>query len=342
MDSPLSFSHEGPPNVSTFASPATGSLQGMRPDPDGLPLFTYAGMVWRRRILVLIVALAMAGPAFTVSALQPPVYQSSAQLLLAHQQLDENFNLTTSELTDLQVNTQIAILASEDVVGRARGRGATSAVRAAGGANSNVITLTASDSDPAQAAATVEAYASAYAEYGTQQERQALEAATVRLDERLGLLQDQINASRRPEERIALEEQRAIVQEQLGRVQIQRGLATSGGMILNHAPVPASPISPKPLRDASLALVIGLALGISLAVLLETVRRRSSSATTAPTTLWASEGSETLARGVTQRVRAARLAVPVRSASKTASRPPPRPDPQPAPPPGPVNGQGTR
>lgn len=314
----------------------------MGPDSDGVPLFVYAGMIWRRRILVLIVALAMAVPAFAFSALQTPVYQSSAQLLLARQQLDENFNLITSELTDLQVDTQLAILGSEDIAERARGYGATSEIRAQGGTNSNVVTLTASSPDPARAAATVQAYARAYAEYGTEQESQALEAAAIRLDERLALLQEQINSARRPEERVALEGQRITVQEQVGRVQIQRGLAAPGGLILNPAEVPESPISPNPIRDASLALVIGLALGISLAVLLETVRRRSSKTVATPSRPSASEGSETLARGVTQRMRAPHVVVPVRSANNAATHPTPRPATRTTPPSGPANGAGSR
>lgn len=213
-----------------------------------------------------------------------------------------------------------------------------------GGTNSNVVTLTASAPDPTQAAATVEAYARAYAEYGTGQERQALEVAAVRLDERLGLLQEQINSSRRPEEGVALEGQRATVQEQLGRVQIQRGIATPGGLVLKHAQVPESPVSPNPIRDASLALVIGLALGISLAVLLETVRRRSQKtpAPPPPRTPPAGEGFETLARGVTQRMRSPHVVGPVRPANNGATNPAPRPVPPTAPPSGPASGQGTR
>jgi len=36
---------------------------------DGLPLLTYASMVWRRRMLVLVIAGVMAVPAYAVSAL---------------------------------------------------------------------------------------------------------------------------------------------------------------------------------------------------------------------------------------------------------------------------------
>jgi uncharacterized protein involved in exopolysaccharide biosynthesis len=246
----------------------------MPPESDGLPLLTYAAMVWRRRVLVLIATLGMAVPAFAVSALQPPVYQSSASLLLAQQELDANSNIGTAELTDRQMNTQVALLTSDEVGEAARRHGATTVVRALTATNSNVITLTATTTDPAKASATVEAYARAYAEYRIEQARRTIDEAAAELEERIGRLQEQIRALPRPEQRAALEPQQANLQAQLGRLQTQRGLVGSGVITVRKPNTPTSPISPTPVRDALLAMVVGLVLGISLAVLLETLRLR--------------------------------------------------------------------
>ena len=85
-------------------------------------------MVRRRWVMVLIIVLAMAVPAVGVSLLQTPQYQAVGQMLLTRQQLDENFNITPGVLTDTQVNNEVALLTSADVVPghRASGRPATS------------------------------------------------------------------------------------------------------------------------------------------------------------------------------------------------------------------------
>jgi uncharacterized protein involved in exopolysaccharide biosynthesis len=232
-------------------------------------------MVWRRRVIVLIVALGMAVPAFAVSALQTPQYQATGQILLTQQQLDENLNVKDTVLTDTQINNKLATLTGVEVTERARQQGATSTVQVSGMAVSNVVTLSAQDPDPRQAAATVEAYVRAFSEYRTQQARKTLDSAAAQLQNRIASLQEQINRLA-PADRASLQEQQASVQAQLGRVQIQHGLVASGVEVVQNPAVGQSPVSPTPVRDALLALVLGLALGISLAVLLETLRRRSA------------------------------------------------------------------
>jgi len=241
---------------------------------DGVPLLNYASMVWRRRVLVLIITLVMAVPAFAVSALQTPRYQATAQILLSQQQLDEDFNIETAVLTDTQVDSLIAILTSVQVAERARQQGGTSEVQAVSSTDSNVVTVTAEDFDPRRAAATIGAYVQAFSGYLTRQERQTLDDAAAQLESTIARLQERISSAA-PEDRFRLQDQLTIPQGQLGRIQVQQELIASGVTMVQNPTVPQSPVSPTPVRNALLALVLGLALGISLAVLLETLQRRS-------------------------------------------------------------------
>jgi capsular polysaccharide biosynthesis protein len=254
-------------------------------------------MVWRRRLLVLIVALAMAVPAFVVSKSQTPQYQAAGQILLTQRQVDDSGNVKDSVLTDAQVTNQVAILTGAEVADRARQQGATSLFRAVGGAGSNVVILSAEDPNPQRAAATVEAYIRAFSEYRTQQVRNTLDSAAAQLQSRNTSLQEQIDRLQQqinlmaPVDRASLQArqasaqtQQAAVQTQLGRVQIQQVLVASGVQVVENPAVGQSPVSPTPVRDALLALVLGLVLGISLAVLLETLRRRSAAVLAAPHT----------------------------------------------------------
>jgi capsular polysaccharide biosynthesis protein len=260
----------------------------MAPQLDGLPLLSYAAMVWRRRFLVLIITLGMAAPAFAVSALQTPQYQAVGQILLHQQQLDENLNVKDAVLTDIQINNRVATLTGAEVAELARQQGATSPVRVVGSAGSNVITLTAEDPDPRQAATTVEAYVRAFSEYRTQQSRKTLDSAAAQLQSRIASQQQQIDRLQQQIDRLApadraslltqqasVQTQQASVQTQLGRVQVQQGLLSSGIEVVLNPAVGQSPVSPTPVRNALFALVLGLVLGVSLAVLLETVRLRS-------------------------------------------------------------------
>ena len=242
---------------------------------DGLPLLSYASMVWRRRVLVLIIALAMAVPAFAVSALQIPRYQATAQLLLSQQQLDEDFNVATAELTEIQVSNLVAILTSSQVAERARQQGGTSDFRAVSSPTSSVVTVVAEDFNPRQAVVTIGAYEEAFSDYLTARERQTLDDAAAQLENNIARLQGSIDSATDDEDRFGLQDQLSSLQEQLGRVRIQQELVASGVTMVQNPEVPRSPVSPTPVRNALLALVLGLALGISLAVLLETIQRRS-------------------------------------------------------------------
>ena len=57
-------------------------------DTQPPPLVAYAAMIWRRKIVVFLIAAAMAAPAFVVSALRPPTYQSVGQILITQQQFE--------------------------------------------------------------------------------------------------------------------------------------------------------------------------------------------------------------------------------------------------------------
>jgi polysaccharide biosynthesis transport protein len=248
----------------------------MPSDSDGPPLLAYVEMVWRRRLLVLLIAAGMVLPAVAISFIQTPTYRAGLQILLVQPEVDLNFNIETAALTEVQVNTQIALITSEDVGARARVLGATSGVSATGKANSNVITIFATSSDPQQAAASATAYAKAYTDFRTDQIRKALDEAGKGIEGRIGVVDGQLVAARSDNERRGLEDQRTTLEEQAGRLRIQREIADSGVTVVQAAQPPSSPESPNPVRDGLLALVIGLVLGVSVAVLLETMKRRSS------------------------------------------------------------------
>lgn len=230
-------------------------------------------MVWRRWVLVLVVVLAMVMPAVAVSALQTPQYQATGQILLGQPELDENFNFEAPALTEIQVNNLVAILTGSVVAQQARQQGGTSALTAVPGSATSVVSLVARDTDPQRAVTTIGAYVQAFSDYLAQQDRQALESAIAGLEESIAQIQGAANSTV-PTEQVARDDQLASLEVQLTRVRAQLGGVDSGVVTIVDPEVPSTPFSPTPVRNGLLALVLGLALGISLAILLETMKRK--------------------------------------------------------------------
>ena len=251
--------------------------------------------------MVLVVIAAMTVPAALLSSMQAPVYRATAELVLGQQRLDNDFNIEATDLSDRQIATQTRVITGNQVTELALEQGARGSVEVQTPSLSNVLTVSAQDTDPQQAAVTANAYVQAYIDYRTEQVRTTLDEAAEQLQQRITLLQQEIDPLSQqvrespPEERPAvqaliqplqsgLQEQQASLQAQLGQLQVQRALAASGASLVQRAEPPQSPISPRPARDSALAATLAVALGISLAILVETMAMnpRSSAPPTAP------------------------------------------------------------
>jgi len=241
-----------------------------------LTLGTYLGMVWRRKFLVLAVSLCMAVPAYVSASLQTPVYRSSAQFLITQTALDANYNASGNDLTDSEMSDEVALITGPTVAARAAQLGATSTVTASKAASSHVVTVAATGAVPAAAAATVRAYVQAYSEQRQERAQSGLSSAIDKLRSRIDDLQGTINRAL-PQDRSILQQQQLRFVEQVTRLDIQRGVTSWSGTIVREADVPTIPFAPTPQRDAMLALVIGIVLGLSVAVLTETLRNRRRS-----------------------------------------------------------------
>jgi len=150
----------------------------------------------------------------------------------------------------------------------------------------DVLSVRAESTDPARAATVANAYANAYIDFKRTEGVNDLLAAAAQIQSKVSDLQHQIDdlnlritsaaplaqAGVRSEvgpQIDTLIQQQGAYKQQLSNLQVQANLDTGGAQLVTPATVTTVPVRPRPKRDAAIAVVVGLILGVGLAFLLE-------------------------------------------------------------------------
>ncbi len=241
---------------------------------EQVTLRDYLQVVWLRWWLVAIVTAACAITAYTLSALQTPVYESSA--LLMYQQpaniADPLRSDPSTDVNTLALRTQSVVntINSPDVTERAREtvqpsrEGAAYQVTAeilppdstTGATVSDVVKVTAASSDPRLAAAAAGAYAQAVIATRVDAETARLRAAQDAVEAQMALFRT---------EGSKLSTDYLLLAQRLRDLQVAEATATGDFKIVKPPVVPVAPTSPQPLRAGLVGLAVGLFLGIAMA-----------------------------------------------------------------------------
>lgn len=129
---------------------------------------------------------------------------------------------------------------------------------------SNVITVTATDHDPRFAARLANAFATEYIAFRQNADRLRIRQAQTLLERQIGSLPAE--QSNDPQARLL----RDRVTQLAGLASLQTGNAE----LVQRAEVPTSPSAPRPVRNLVLGCILGLMLGVAMALLLDRVDRR--------------------------------------------------------------------
>lgn len=275
-------------------------------EDDELELRDYLVVLRRRWVTVVATVVATVVVALAVSFLQTPVYEASATLLLRSLGSEQIFapeSQTQARAGDSDVLTEIGVMESRSVrqaVAEELGRPVEVSIQADG--DTDLVTISAESTEPAEAAQVANTYAEVYITTRRQQLVADLQTAIDQVqakvteiegqlddvDQPLARLDAAIAAAETPAEAQRLEGQRAQFEEegedergriesqqapyiaQLNQLQVASNLTQTGGaQIVGEAVEPTSPIRPTPLRNGALALVVGAILGVGLAFLRE-------------------------------------------------------------------------
>lgn len=227
--------------------------------------------------LVLISAVVCFAITLGLSLQAQKQYTATASLLVKPSNLPAVIAPSQSEPTD--PNT-LARLQSDDVSLVTSSTIATAVKKALGSSESvsdlvdqvqgsadssdDIITVSITDPDPAQAALKANAFATALVDYLTSSAQQQLVAGQAQLQNELAQLP-------------ANSPSRSAIQQGLEQVIALKAVTNGGTQVVQQAGTPATPSSPKVKQNAAIGLVAGILIGLGLAFLLDMFDRRIKS-----------------------------------------------------------------
>lgn len=257
-------------------------------DDATLTVRDYLRAILRRRWLVVIMVAAAVGAVLIMTALQPAVYSSEAQILVEPRAASavfqpEGLNEPLAQNLDRAIQTEIRVMEGQQV----RRAVQTSlgldepppevTARAVGA--TDVVSLVVRSEDAQTAQILTDAYVEAYMTIRRDQAVSGQLAATAELEQKIAELQTSIDAidaqlAVGPDDslvaqRQALVNQQASFNGRLGELQVDTALTTGGVSYVRTAELPDDPIAPTPKRNLILAVIAGLVLGVGAALLVD-------------------------------------------------------------------------
>lgn len=230
-------------------------------------LRVYLDALRRRRRILFIPVVLVPIVAFAFSSTQPAMYESSAEVLVARQNLAASLtgieDPTLYQPSDRILQTQADLARVPEIAERTveasqvTGRSAASLLESSTVApkeNSDILEFVVTDRDQDAAQALADSYAKEYIAYRQDLESTALTRARDQVRERIQLLEETNQRSSSLYQTLLNEEQ------QLSTLQV---LQTANATLIRSAGE-ALQVQPRPLRNAILGLIFGLALGIGL------------------------------------------------------------------------------
>jgi capsular exopolysaccharide synthesis family protein len=275
-----------------------------RSEREELELRHYTAVVWRRKGTVFLVTFLVVAAAIAYSVLQEPIYRSTADVLLQNtiaEQLVSPDAASTADAARNRIDTEIAVMKSKSVksaVADKLGIAAVPKVTIGQYGDTDVVGISATSRDPAQAATIAQTYADTYIEIRKQQFIQNYLDASVQIQAQIDAINAGITALEQPlkdldsaiafatddsareslqttrdnlaqeisAERGPMISRLTAYQNQLQQLTISQNLTTSGGaQVVSRAEAAQQPFSPQPVRNGLAAAFIGVMLGVALA-----------------------------------------------------------------------------
>ena len=229
--------------------------------PAEMTLRDYASVVWRRKWLVILPTVATALVAGLLSMAQTPMYRSSADVLVRLPPTATSVGATGAVMSPRQIENEFETASGSALRSEVRDTvGAEPTLTVTSSESSDVFRFTATSSNAESAALAANAYAEQYIVAQTRNLVDEYAARIAVIEDQLAAIEaGEVDADRRDEYQRELEN--LAVSTQLAR--------TSGAQLIDAAQPAGSPYAPNIMRTVTLALVVGLLIGLGAAFLLD-------------------------------------------------------------------------
>lgn len=246
----------------------------MHPDQTEMTLRDYGMVILRRKWIVIAATLIATVLAVVLSAMQTPIYSSSAQVLVTSRGQDGLFESQQSNLNDRAIQTEIQVIEGQAVRLRVQENlgldRQPTGVDARSVGSTDVIALVVRSTNATNAATLADAYATAYVDVRREQSVNELLLASTEVQNAINNVQANISALAEDDpSRPGLVAQLANFNTTLDQLRVDAALRTGGATIIKNASVSSTPIEPTPTRTATLALIVGLLIGLGAAFLID-------------------------------------------------------------------------
>jgi len=238
----------------------------------------YARTVWMRKWIVLALAIIGAATGFVSASLRTDLYTATA-ILMYVQPTDISDPTSSSssvnlDAIDVQIQSVVntidtpAVAASAEKTLSSEDAALEYTVTAkailptdttGGNTVAELVGVSAETVDATAAAHIANAYAKTIIQL-----RKATQVARYKAAEKV--VEDQLKLFTTPASKLTTDY--AVLAQQLRKLQIAAATATGDFEIVTPATTPTSPSSPHPVRDGALGLLIGLVLGVALALVI--------------------------------------------------------------------------
>ncbi|MCU1396222.1 MAG: chromosome partitioning protein [Ilumatobacteraceae bacterium] len=254
----------------------------------------YSRILRRRKWYIIVPVLLAVGAGLGLSARQKAVYESSAQLVISTRNSDSVFATNTQVVSnpDRLIATEIRILESPSVAAQVRTDlklDATAPLAGVSGSSvsaTDVVLVTVRSGDPNTAATLANAYAKAYIEVKLSESIETLKSTAGALQSKVDDLQKQIDAidkqvldaptseqstlqAQLAPQRSTLVSQQSVFQSRIDQSQVDQSVSSGGATLVDTAVPNATPVEPKPIRTTALAFIVGLLVGLGIALLVD-------------------------------------------------------------------------
>ncbi len=248
----------------------------------------YLRVLRRRKWTIVLIPLLTAAAAVGVSLQIPKVYEGQAEVLLQNRLGDSIFSNGQQQQQTKTALTEIRVLKSSPVRAAVRKKlGKAPNISASPIPETDLFVVRAHWSDPKSAANLANEYVSAYIQFRRSQAIDDLLAASQEiqgkitpLDQQIDALTAQVAKATTPAERAsvdaavrpkrdALVSQQAIFKQRLDQLDVDASLTTGGAQLVTPAVASDEPVSPKPIRNGAMGLVVGLLIGLGYVLLIE-------------------------------------------------------------------------